>query len=263
MAKPPVVESRDLDHAVRVARVTGSQGVRNAALLYTLFGTGLMPSELAALRVADVVSSQGEIRRKSLVRGEIAYNGYERTLYWSNSKVRNAIEDYLAWRIEHQVGMGTPGRFRGLDPHSFLFINGRSGEGFPATGYRKDGGTQRKRIGPLCPDSAAFAAGRRCGLRQVGAPRHGRLSRTQRGGPRAGPGDAGPAVRHGNENAHGPGSGPNGRHHGEGVQIPCASILENLPRCEMLVPSDIAKHSIEEHMAQEALRLAACAHSGS
>lgn len=139
MAKPPVVEPRDLEHAVKVARVTGSQGVRNAALLYTLFGTGLTPSEIGALRVADVVSSQGEIKRKTLVRAEISYNGYERTLYWSNAKVRQALEDYLAWRCETRVGPGTPGRFRDLDPHSFFFINGRTGEGFTETTYRKEG----------------------------------------------------------------------------------------------------------------------------
>lgn len=139
MAKPAVVEPKDLDHAVKVARVTGSQGVRNAALLYTLFGTGMFPSEIQALRVADVLTSTGEIKRKSLVRAEISYNGYERTLYWSNQKLKQALEDYLNWRVEHKAGIGTPGRFRGLDPHSFLFINGRTGEGFTATKYQKDG----------------------------------------------------------------------------------------------------------------------------
>lgn len=139
MPKPAVVEPRELEHACKVARVTGSQGVRNAALLYTLFGTGMFPSEIGALRIADVLSSQGEIKRKSLVRAEISYNGYERTLYWSNEKLRRALEDYLNWRVEHQVGAGTPGRFRGLDPHSFLFVNGRTGVGFTTTKYKKDG----------------------------------------------------------------------------------------------------------------------------
>lgn len=139
MAKPPVVEPRDLEHAVKVSRVSGSQGVRNAALLYTLFGTGLTPSEIGALRVADVVTTHGEIKRKTLVRAEISYNGYERTLYWSNAKVRQALEDYLAWRRTNQIGAGTPGRFGDLDPHSFFFINVRTGEGFTETTYQKQG----------------------------------------------------------------------------------------------------------------------------
>ncbi|MCK9987768.1 MAG: integrase/recombinase XerD [Azoarcus sp.] len=139
MAKPAVVEPKHLEHAAKVARVTGSQGVRNVALLYTLFGAGLTPGEIAALRVADCVSTNGEVKKKSLVRAEIAYNGYERTVYWTNAKLTQALDDYLDWRVEHQVSLGTTGRFRGLDPHSFLFINGRSGEGFKATRYMKDG----------------------------------------------------------------------------------------------------------------------------
>ena len=139
MSKPAVVEPKDLEHACKVARVTGSQGVRNVALLYILFGTGMYPSEISALRVADVVTSKGDLKRKTLVRAEISYNGYERVLYWSNAKVKQALEDYLNWRVEHSAGLGTAGRFRGLDPHSFLFINGRTGEGFTSTKYVKDG----------------------------------------------------------------------------------------------------------------------------
>lgn len=123
MAKAPVVEPKDLEHAVKVARVSSPTGLglRNAALLYTLFGTGMYPAELGALRVADAVTSQGALKRKSLVRAEIAYNAYERPLYWVNEKLVAALNDYLDWRVENKVGLGTEGRFRGLDPHSFLF----------------------------------------------------------------------------------------------------------------------------------------------
>lgn len=139
MAKPPVVEPRDLEHAIKIAKVTGSQGVRNVALLYTLFGTGLTPSEIGALRVADLVSTGGELKKKTLVRAEISYNGYERVIYWSNTKVRVAMENYLSWRSTNQIGAGTPGRFGDLDPHSFFFINGRTGAGFTETSYQKEG----------------------------------------------------------------------------------------------------------------------------
>lgn len=63
-----MVEPKDLDHAARVARVTGSQGIRNAAILLSLFGTGLTPSELAALRVADAVRENGEMASKQSCR---------------------------------------------------------------------------------------------------------------------------------------------------------------------------------------------------
>lgn len=139
MSKPPVVEPKDIDHAATVARVSGSQGVRNAALIYVLFGSTLTPMEISQLRVSDFISSQGTPRKRHLVRAEIAYNGHERPLYWVNPKLVAAINDYLAWRVENGVSLGTPGRYLGLDPMSYLFINGRSGGGFKNTGYVKDG----------------------------------------------------------------------------------------------------------------------------
>lgn len=73
------------------------------------------------------------------MRQEISYNGYARALYWANSKLVDAIDHYLRWRVENGVGTGTPDRYRGLDPHSPLFINCRTGGAFAATTYTKDG----------------------------------------------------------------------------------------------------------------------------
>jgi site-specific recombinase XerD len=105
MAKPPVVEDKDLEHAVKVARITGSQGVRNAAILYALFGTAMTPSELCKLATDDYLKSDGKIRTKHLVRAEIAYNGYERPLYWTNKKLTDSIDEYLAWRVAPSAGV--------------------------------------------------------------------------------------------------------------------------------------------------------------
>lgn len=143
LAKPPVVEPKDIEHAVKVARVTGTHGIRNAALLYVLFGTGLTAGEIGRLTTHDYCDSKGSTRRKCIVRAEISYNGYERALFWSNKKIVDAIDAYLAWRVDNSVGLGTPGRYRDLDPHSALFHNGRSGGGFTATKYIK-GGVERE-----------------------------------------------------------------------------------------------------------------------
>jgi len=139
MAKPPVVEPKDIDIAAQIARGEGSQGVRNAALLYVLFGTAMTPGEISKLTVDDYLRANGTIRKQHLVRAEISYNGYERPLRWSNAKVVAAMDDYVTWRLDNKVGLGTEGRFRGLDPHSALFQNGRSPGGFRATSYMKDG----------------------------------------------------------------------------------------------------------------------------
>ena len=139
MAKPPVVEPKDIDIAAKIARVEGSQGIRNAALIYVLFGTAMTPGEISKLTVDDYLRANGTVRKQHLVRAEISYNGYERPLRWSNPKVVAAIDDYLEWRIKNKVGLGTEGRYRSLDPHSALFQNGRTPGGFKATSYVKDG----------------------------------------------------------------------------------------------------------------------------
>ncbi len=139
MAKPPVVEPADIERAVKIARVTGSQGVRNAALVYMLFVSAMTPAEIARLTVDDYLRADGSLRKRHIVRAEISYNGYERPFLWSNQPLITAIDEYLGWRLENMVGLGTPGRYRGLDPHSALFQNGRTPGGFKATSYIKDG----------------------------------------------------------------------------------------------------------------------------
>ena len=41
MAKPPVIESHEIRHALKVAAVTGQNPVRDVALLTVFYGTGL------------------------------------------------------------------------------------------------------------------------------------------------------------------------------------------------------------------------------
>lgn len=126
MAKPPVVEPKEIERAVKVARATGSQGVRNAALVYMLFVSAMTPAEIARLTVDDYLRADGSVRKRHIVRAEISYNGYERPFRWSNLPLVGAIDEYLSWRVVNMVGLGTEGRYRGLDPHSALFQNGRT-----------------------------------------------------------------------------------------------------------------------------------------
>jgi hypothetical protein len=59
---------------------------------------------------------------KSWIAAEVAYNGKERPLWWSNTKVVNAIDKYLAYRVESGHGIATrKAAYRGLDPESPYF----------------------------------------------------------------------------------------------------------------------------------------------
>ena len=35
-------------------------------------------------------------------------NGYERTIFWANPKLRSGMDDYLNWRVDNGVGVGSP-----------------------------------------------------------------------------------------------------------------------------------------------------------
>lgn len=132
MAKAPVVEESEFRHALKVAAITGQSKLRDVALLWTAYGTGMMPIELARLTVGDFLAEDGTVRAESEIRAEIAFNGLARQLYWSNRGVVAALEDYLAERLRYGFGLGDPERFRGFSPVSPLFL-GANGKPFTFT----------------------------------------------------------------------------------------------------------------------------------
>jgi site-specific recombinase XerD len=133
MAKPPVFEPHEIRHALKVAAVTGQNGVRDVALLTVFYGTGLTANEVAKLRVADYVSESGKVRVDSTVRPEIAFNGKARPLVWANARTCAAIDAYLAYRLNARQGITTHRTaFRGLDANGSLFLTG-DGESFAFT----------------------------------------------------------------------------------------------------------------------------------
>ena len=131
MAKPQIVEASDFDHLLKITRATtGQYALRNVALLCTLFGTAMKPSDIAALRVDDYLDKKGEPLKDTKVRGEISFNGRVRPLMWVNRRLVNAVDAYLKERVEKHLG-GPRGDapYFGLDPASPLFL-AKDGEGF-------------------------------------------------------------------------------------------------------------------------------------
>lgn len=136
MAKPPYIEDKQLKHMLKVAAVTGDSPVRDVALLYTAYGTGVMLTELASLLVRDYLNEDGSVRENSAIRAAIAHNNRERPLYWSNPRLIAVLDAYLDHRIKHKHGVTTrTAAFRSLDPDGPLF---RRADGEPY------GLTQRK-----------------------------------------------------------------------------------------------------------------------
>ncbi|MDN7754769.1 tyrosine-type recombinase/integrase [Burkholderia gladioli] len=125
MAKTPYIEDARLKHLLKVAAISGESRERNVALLMVIYGTGMMLTEVARLPVSAYLKGDGALLEKSRIAAEVAYNGKERPLWWSNKMVVSAIDKYLAYRVESGQGITTrKAAYRGLDPESPLFLTG-------------------------------------------------------------------------------------------------------------------------------------------
>jgi site-specific recombinase XerD len=124
MAKASFIDDKGLKHLLKVASISGELPVRNVALLCCIYGTGMMLTEVARLPLYTYLKADGSILDKSCVPADIAYNGKQRPLWWSNTKVTTAIDKYLAYRVAHKHGVTTrKAAYKGLDPDSPLFYS--------------------------------------------------------------------------------------------------------------------------------------------
>lgn len=123
MAKPPVIEDKQVEHLLKATAAYSRMPERDTALLLTLYGTALSVTELATITVRDYLDDSGTIKTTSSVRPEVSHNGEVRPLYWSNKRVTGALDKYLAWRKENIHGATVKkDSCRGLDPDSSIFL---------------------------------------------------------------------------------------------------------------------------------------------
>ena len=123
MAKPPVIEDKQIEHLLKATAAYSRLPERDTALLLVLYGTALGVTELATIAVKDYLAEDGSYLKESAVRPAIAHNGEKRPLYWSNRRVVDALDKYLEWRLKHKHGATMiKGAYRGLDPDSAIFL---------------------------------------------------------------------------------------------------------------------------------------------
>lgn len=123
MAKPPVIEDRQFEHLLKATAACSRVPERDAALLLVLYGAALSVTELATITVGDFLAADGTVKTASAVRTDVAHNGQERPLFWSNKRVVSAVETYFAWRVERKQGVTIKrGAYKGLDPDSPIFL---------------------------------------------------------------------------------------------------------------------------------------------
>lgn len=109
-------------HLARIARHSRC-AERDAALLLILFSTAAKPLEIAQIEVRDYLDEAGQVRPHSILRGEIAVNRQERPLLFRDLQLTAAIDAYLARRRADGMAIHDEHTYRGLQPHSKLFLS--------------------------------------------------------------------------------------------------------------------------------------------
>lgn len=130
----PVLSEEAVAAGARRVLARSQQPLEDVALYYLLFATGARPLEIARLQVLDYLAADGSVRRKSELRPEIAITGRARPLYFHSARLVEALDGYIAHRLERKLGLGAEMAHRGLDPCSPLFLSA-GGLGFQITPY--------------------------------------------------------------------------------------------------------------------------------
>lgn len=133
-----VVSSEEITQAAQRIKGRSSRPWHDQSLFYMLFATGARPLEIARLEVRDYLNPNGSVRRESEMRAEAAITGKPRPLYFTSTRLDDALAAYLGERSEHGMGTGPGSDYRGLDPHSCLFLS-PAGLGFAIKPYGEDG----------------------------------------------------------------------------------------------------------------------------
>lgn len=135
-----VYSTEEILAAADRVRAYSNQPLRDVALFLLLFATGARPLEIARLCVRDYLQADGEVRRLSELRAEVAINGVARPLHFSSTRLNTVLRAYLLQRATADAGEKDYG---GLDPQAPLFL-AADGRGFTITTYRQGG--QRRHL---------------------------------------------------------------------------------------------------------------------
>ena len=133
-----VVSGEEIVQAALRIKGRSQRPWHDLSLFYMLFATGARPLEIARLEVRDYLDTSGDVRRESTLRAEAAITGKARPLYFHCPRLDQALTPYLQERLNQQLGLGETNTYRGLDPHSRLFLS-LQGEGFKITRYGSSG----------------------------------------------------------------------------------------------------------------------------
>ena len=98
---------------------------RNALIVRMLFDMAMRVSEVARIKVEDMLWPNGKWRDEVLLQAKICKGGKAGIVFTFSPKLREAGNKYFDMRISKKQWMGEPERYRGLHPKSPVILSDR------------------------------------------------------------------------------------------------------------------------------------------
>lgn len=116
---------REIKHAVKVAGVCQNP-VRNQLVLLLSHSCGLRITEIARLRVRDVLFASGEVRPELRLPAAITKSSRARIVWLSHRLLQDTLNSWLQYRVTKRLAITQDKkRYMGLNPDSKLILNNR------------------------------------------------------------------------------------------------------------------------------------------
>ncbi len=120
--KAAVLKPSDFKRLLREATY-GRNGKRNLAIVWMSFGSALRVTEIAKLKVKDLVNKVGTLKDEFRLPAAYTKNGESRLAYMLEQDYQRALSDYLEWRAKKGRRVSGNMEYRGLMPSSPLFLS--------------------------------------------------------------------------------------------------------------------------------------------
>ncbi len=145
--KAAVLTKQQVGDLMAVAGRNTKNGRRNVAMLQMLFGAGMRVSEVAQLKVKDVLSPNGDLMEECILPSSYTKTGKSRRFYLVDPDTRDAIDAYIQHRLDRRQNIIHTGEYRGLNPKSNLFLAaGGKGYALNTKRYKTQSGIKETRV---------------------------------------------------------------------------------------------------------------------
>lgn len=114
---------------IKITRATSRYADRDVLVLMLGHKAGLRITEITRITVADIMFPSGRLREEVSLREAVTKGCKQRCTFLSSKPLVDAMEAYLAYRIERDIGveLGDNLPYRGLLPHMPLIWSSRGG----------------------------------------------------------------------------------------------------------------------------------------